>query len=241
LRLPKEFSLEVKMKKLPWLVLLVVFLMACGLSAPAVPAAIVPSDTPQPLPTQTEIATQPPAASITPLPTETETAPAATIPPLLTSIPGIAATLTAVASTPGAVNTLEAQQTKEAATLGAVIQGLSSSLTQCPNPSDPPMKNWLDIPVMPQATGGQVVELIIGSYYCFRAPVTVEEMESFYKDKLTSQGWMMQADANGAMQFVRLGQAGAQLLFLKSGPGNKNDLIVAINVTIPLAIPTPKP
>jgi hypothetical protein len=231
------------MKKLSWFVLCFFALVACNLtqaaptSAPQPPATVVPSAT------ATEIATALPTDSPTPAPGETETPPAATIPPLLTSIPGIAATLTAVASTPGAENTLVAQQTMMAATLGVKIQGLSSSLEQCPNPSDPPMQKWVDIPVMPQATAGQVVETLIGSYYCFRAPVTVEEMETFYKEKLQPQGWALQADANGAMEFVRLGQTGGQLLFLNSGPGKKNDLIVVINVTIPIpiSIPTPKP
>jgi hypothetical protein len=229
------------MKKLSWLGLLVVFLMACGLSAPAATSTAVPADTSKSLPSQTEIATQRPTASPSPLPSETETPPAPTIPPLLTSIPGIAATLTAVAGTPGAESTLEAQQTKMAATLGVEIQGLSSLLSQCPNPSGPPMQNWGDIPVMPQAAAGQVVQTLLGPYYCFRAPVTVEEMEIFYKGNLSSQGWVLQADANGAMEFIRLGQAGGQLLFLISGPGKKNDLIVAISETRQISIPTRKP
>jgi hypothetical protein len=227
------------MKKNSWLVLCVFVLVACNLtqvaptSAPQPPAMVVPSDT------ATEIANALPTDSPTPAPSETETPPAATIPPLLTSIPGIAATLTAVASTPGAENTLVAQQTMVAATADAKLSGLSFFLTQCPNPSDPPMHIWFEIPVMPQATAGQIVKTMLGDYYCFRAPVTVEEMETFYKENLSPSGWGLQADANGTMQFVRLGQAGAQLLFLISGPGKKDDLIVVINVTKPVIIPTP--
>ena len=179
--------------------------------------------------------------TITPLPSETAT-PAAAIPLFLTSTPGIAATLTAVYSTPGAQETLEAQQTMESATVGAKMQGFSTTLlSQCPNPTDPPKQNWLDIPVMTQATAGQVVQTLIGSYYCFRAPVTVEEMETYYKSQLTPPNWVMQSDVNGQMVFIGISQAGAQFLTLVSGPGNKNDLIAAINVTEPMSLQTPKP
>ncbi len=231
-----------------YLMVLFVFLItACGLSS---------QTNPRSQPSAPNQATQPVAptilqATVTPLPTATEpitlfpsetATPVATIPPLLTSIPGIATTLTAVYSTPGAQETLAAQQTMVAATEVVKMQGLSSSLlSQCPNPSDPPKQNWVDIPVMTQATAGQVVQTLIGSYYCFRAPVTVEEVETFYKDKLPPPNWVLQSDANGSMVFVSLSQAGVQYLFLVSGPGNKNDLIVAINVTNPMSVPAPKP
>jgi hypothetical protein len=202
------------------------------------PTAVEVTDTPLP-PTATVAPTA--TETITPLPTETET-PAAAIPLFLTSTPGIALTLTAVYSTPGFQDTLSAQQTMEAATVGAKMQGFSPTLlSQCPNPSDPPKKTWLDIPVMPQATAGQEVQTLIGSYYCFRAPVTVADMETFYKSQLPPPNWVMQSDQNGQMVFIGISQTGAQLLTLLSGPGNKNDLIVAINVTNPMMMPTRKP
>ncbi len=94
---------------------------------------------------------------------------------------------------------------------------------------------------MPQATAGQVVQTLVGPYYCFRVQATAAEVDSFYKEKLTAPNWVLQADANGTMLFVGLSQAGAQLLTVMHGPGNKNDMLVAINVTRPLGIPTPKP
>jgi len=194
------------------------------------------------LPTATTAApaTALPASSATPTPSLTDTSvPAATIPPFLTSIPGISATLTAVASTPGAEETLVAQRTMVAATEGVELQKLNTLLAQCPNPSDPPMKKWVNVPVMPQATGGQVVETLIGNYYCFKAPVTVADMESFYKSQMQPPDWIMMADANGAMQFFGMSQTGMQLLILNSGPGKNNNLIVAINITRPLSVPTP--
>jgi hypothetical protein len=205
-------------------------------SAPAiVESTATKTETPSPSKTATVV-------TATLLPSQTETPPGVTIPLILTSTPGIAMTLTAVYSTPGAQNTRIAQQTIVAATEAVQIGGLSRSLlSQCPNPSDPPMQNWVNIPVMPQATAGQVVQTLIGSYYCFRAPVTVEEMETFYKEKLPPPGWVMQSDVNGSMVFVSLNPAGMQSLFIVSGPGNKNDLIVAINVSRPISIPTQKP
>jgi hypothetical protein len=229
--------------------LLVVFLMLSAACAPLVKihspipsqpalaaATPVPTATVTSLPTATETPTLTPTPSETPTPTP----PPATIDPLLTATPGIAATLTAVFSTPGAQGTFVAKQTMMAATIGALLPGFSDLLSQCPNPSDPPMQNWVDIPVMPQATAGQVVQTLIGSYYCFRIPVTIGQVESFYKDKLTPSGWSLMSDVNGQMMFIGYSQAGIQQLFLISGPGNKNDLIVALNVTNPLIIPTPK-
>jgi hypothetical protein len=208
-------------------------LLACGLLNQAVAVTASPNVPPEP------------GASDTPtIPATVEATgtPAATIPPFLTSIPGIAATLTAVYSTPGVENTLAARQTTIAASQGVQLQGFSSSLlSQCPNPSDAPQQSWLDIPIMPQATAGQVVQTLVGSYYCFRAQVTAGEMETFYREKLQPPNWMMQADANGSLEFVGLGQAGMQLLFIVSGPGDQNDLLVAINATRPMSFPTSKP
>ena len=229
------------------LVFSVLVLAACNAVAQPAPVTQIPVSTQVPLAvvnpplTDTATAFPTPTETITPSPTATEI-PAAAIPLFLTLTPGIALTLTAVYSTPGARETLSAQQTMEAATVGAKMQGYSTSLlSQCPNPSDPPKQTWLDIPVMPQATTGQVVQTLIGSYYCFRAPVTVAEMETFYKSQLTPPNWVMQGDVNGQMVFVGISQAGAQFLTLVSGPGNQNDLIVAINITNPMMMPTPKP
>lgn len=212
----------------------------------ALAAPIPPTETPLP-PSDTPTLTDTPVpptdtATLTSTVTATETPEAATIPPILTNIPGIQMTLTAAYSTPGFVNTQVAQQTMRAATLGAGSKGLSNNLlSQCPDPGDPPMQTWLDIPVMPQATAGQEVQTLIGSYYCFRAPVTTQDADAFYKAKLTAPIWQLLSDANGTMEFIGLSQAGMQILFLVYGESSKNDLLVAINVTRPIGIPTLKP
>jgi len=89
------------------LVLSVLLLMACNAASQLANVTQIPISTQTPLAVVNtplvETATIAPTATetITPLPSETATQ-AATIPPFLTSIPGIAATLTAGFSTPGA-------------------------------------------------------------------------------------------------------------------------------------------
>ncbi len=212
-------------------------MLGCGL----ITQTVAPTETIQAPPTTAAVTEVAATALETETPAPSETSQAATIFPLLTSIPGIAATLTAAFSTPGAENTLVAKQTMVAATEGVQLKSFSKFLDQCPNPSDPPMQNWVDVPVMPQATAGQRVNTLIGSYYCFRAPVSAADVESFYKEKLPAPNWVLQADANGTMQFFGLSQAGMQILFVTFGPSNKNDMLVAINVTSPMGIPTLKP
>ncbi len=219
-------------------VLLLVTLACSSLTVQSVPPTTTPTFVPTSvLPTATET-----SSAATDAPAATETSQAATISPFLTNIPGIAESLTAVFSAPGAESTLVAQQTMIAATQSSQLNGFSSNLlSQCPNPSDPPMQNWLGVPVMPQATAGQIVRTLIGSYYCFRVPVTTAEVDAFYKEKLVAPNWVMQADANGSMEFVGMSQAGMQLLFVLYGPGNQSDTLVAINATGPMSIPTLKP
>ncbi len=221
------------------LAILILVTLACSsLTVRSTPPTEVPTLVPTSVPpTATETAV---VATDTALATETPEA--ATISPLLTNVPGIADTLTTVYSTPGAQSTQVAQQTVIAGTLSSQLNGFSGNLlSQCPNPSDPPLQSWLNVPVMPQATAGQVVQTLVGSYYCFRVPATAQEADAFYKEKLAAPNWVMQADANGTMTFIGISQAGAQLAFISYGPSNKNDLLVALNVTGAMAIPTQKP
>ena len=222
--------------------LLVPFLMACGTLAAQVPTpttTLIPTTNTPPA-SATPILTD--TAAFTDTPAATETTEVATISPLLTNIPGIQLTMTQAYLTPGIEKTLVANQTAMASDLASHLTGFSDTLLkQCPDPSDVPKNNWVDIPVMSEATAGQQVDTLIGSYYCFRAPVTGADVEAFYKARLTSPSWTLQADANSTMQFFGLSQSGIQLLFIVYAPSQKNDLLVAINVTVPLAIPTQKP
>jgi hypothetical protein len=150
--------------------------------------------------------------------------------------------VTAVFSTPGQGASLGAQPTTIAATQGVQLKSLSRSLlSQCPNPSAAPLAHWLNIPVMPQATAGQVVQTLIGPYYFFQAPVTPGQVNACYQDALQGPDWRIAAETTGALEFAGLGQAGAQLLFIVSGPGTGGGLIVAINVTNPVGFPILQP
>ncbi len=225
------------------LALTVLFTLACG--ALAAPTA-TPTATPIP-PSGTPAFTATPAATDTSIPTDTatatETPQVATISPLLTSVPGIQLTLTQVYLTPGMENTLVAQQTVAAATMNAGLKnsGATQFLKQCPDPKDPPMQSWLNIPVMPQATAGQRVDTLVGSFYCFRAPVAASDVMDFYKQNLQAPTWVLQSQADGVMQFFGLSDKGIQLLLVVYGPSSKNDMIVVINVTAAMGIPTLKP
>jgi len=228
------------------LLILILAVSACGIASPQQAQVLPPASTAALLPSETASPTLAPTATPTWTPTPSPTAsltptlPAETLPPFLASTPGIAATLTAVYSTPGFRETQAAQQTQVAATQSVLMTSLSGALlTQCPNPSDPPKQEWVNVPVMPQATAGQVVETLIGSYYCFRAPVTVQDVEAFYKDKLQAPAWFLQSDLNGSMTFFGLSPAGIQQVFVLAGPSKANDLIVALNVTRPISLPTP--
>ncbi len=223
--------------------LTLLFTLACG--ALAAPTA-TPTATPIPL-TDTPAFTATPAATDTPIATDTVAATAtpqvATISPLLSAVPGIQMTLTQVFLTPGIENTLVVQQTAAAATMNAGLKnsGATQFLKQCPDPKDPPMQSWLNVPVMPQATAGQRVDTLIGSFYCFRAPVAASDVVDFYKQNLQAPTWVLQSQTDGVMQFFGLSDKGIQLLLVVYGPSSKNDMVVVINVTGAMAIPTFKP
>jgi hypothetical protein len=219
-------------------------LVACRLSSLGLIPQPVSTNTPEVFPSEIPPTLVEPTIAINSTevlqPSETPAPSSFVIPPFLSSIPGIDTTISAVLSTPDTMKTLVAQQTIAANMIAGELPQLATPLLKgCPNPSDPPLKEWMNVPVMPQATAGQKVDTLIGSYYCFRAPVSAQQMESFYKSNLQPPDWMMTADANGNLQFMGLSQSGIQMLFLVSGPGNKNDLVVAVNETRPLAVPTP--
>ena len=55
------------------------------------------------------------------------------------------------------------------------------------NPQGAPVQEWNGIPVMPQATAGE--EFSERNTYSFKAPVTTQEVQDFYNQKLTALGW----------------------------------------------------
>jgi hypothetical protein len=77
----------------------------------------------------------------------------------------------------------------------AIPSGMPSGIPNIPglpnvgdylNPQGAPVSEWNGIPIMPQATAGQEFD---STKYSFRAPVASADVQTFYKDKLTSLGW----------------------------------------------------
>jgi hypothetical protein len=64
------------------------------------------------------------------------------------------------------------------------------------NPTGEPVSVWNDIPIMPEATAGNEV----GSNYSFRAPVSVEDVKTFYYDQLTALGWTQMMSLPGSSE-----------------------------------------
>jgi len=54
------------------------------------------------------------------------------------------------------------------------------------NPTGEPVAVWNDIPIMPQATAGNEAG---GGNYSFRAPVSLDDVRTFYNDQLKALGW----------------------------------------------------
>jgi hypothetical protein len=70
------------------------------------------------------------------------------------------------------------------------LEALASALPDFGSMFDPqgtPVQEWRGVPVMPQATAGQ--EFAENNTYSFRATGTVQEVQDFYNEQLTSLGW----------------------------------------------------
>ena len=75
------------------------------------------------------------------------------------------------------------------------IQALATQFGNTLNPQGAPVEEWKGIPIMPQATAGQ--EFSENNTYSFRANVTAQEVQDFYKEKLTALGWKQPFDIPG--------------------------------------------
>jgi hypothetical protein len=67
------------------------------------------------------------------------------------------------------------------------IEALATQFGNALNPQEAPVQEWKGIPIMPQATAGQ--EFSENNTYSFKADVTAEEVQNFYKEKMTALGW----------------------------------------------------
>jgi len=75
------------------------------------------------------------------------------------------------------------------------------------NPTGKPVSDWNSIPIMPAASAGQEFNK---NTYSFKISDTLENVQTFYTDKLKTLGWSSSFGAQGGGQ-------GGILLFTKSG------------------------
>ena len=102
-------------------------------------------------------------------------------------------------------------------------------VSQYMNPQGTPVSDWNGIPIMTQATAGQEFNK---NTYSFRVSGVAEaDIESFYKDKLTTAGWTSPFSAQG-------GTEGGFLLFTKDSSvlsitvtKSDQDLVVLLTTT----------
>jgi hypothetical protein len=76
---------------------------------------------------------------------------------------------------PSAIPTLEA--------LGSAMPDFENMF----NPQGTPVQEWRGVPVMTQATAGQ--EFSENNTYSFKANVTVQDVQDFYKQQMAALGW----------------------------------------------------
>jgi hypothetical protein len=67
------------------------------------------------------------------------------------------------------------------------VEALATDFGNSLNPEGTPVQEWRGIPIMPQATAGE--EFSENNTYSFRVDGTVEEIQSFYDQKLSALGW----------------------------------------------------
>jgi hypothetical protein len=166
-----------------YLTFAIIFLstLACGLITHPVLGQPNSTSTSLLIPTETE-------ASATPVPTGGTTLPVTpslnsvsgpTIPPELTSTPGIALTYAnAIVYQTEMVGTAFAQ-------LGPSAH-LSGFLIFYSNPVGSPLQTWHDVPIMSQATSGQEFRSDI---YSYKATATLDQGIKFYDGESTKLNW----------------------------------------------------
>jgi hypothetical protein len=81
------------------------------------------------------------------------------------------------------------------------FEALATDFGPLVNPQGTPVSEWNGIPIMPQATAGQEVDV---TTYSFKVGVTSQEVQDFYNAQLTNLGW--------TQSFSVPGGAGAALM-----------------------------
>jgi len=93
-----------------------------------------------------------------------------------------------IASTAEAMASANPLQTLEA------LPSAMPDVGQYLDPVGTPDAQWNEIPIMPQASSGQQFS---ESVYSFKVDASVDDVQNFYKDGLTTLGWSQELSAQG--------------------------------------------
>jgi hypothetical protein len=91
---------------------------------------------------------------------------------------------------PSAIASMIPAETLQALPSAApTIEALATQFGNALDPQGAPAQEWKGVPVMPQATAGQEFTENGTNIYSFKASATAQEVQDFYKDKMTALGW----------------------------------------------------
>jgi hypothetical protein len=104
---------------------------------------------------------------------------------LATSIP-----IETLQALPSAIASAIPMETLQALpSIAPTFEALATDFGNVLNPQGTPLQEWKGIPIMPQATAGQEFNENNTAVYSFRAGVTTQDVQDFYKQKMTDLGW----------------------------------------------------
>lgn len=110
----------------------------------------------------------------------------------------------------GLTSTIPTQTLEALPRATATLESVNSPMPEqnALDPQGAPVEEWRGIPIMPEAIAGQEA----GSAYSFRANVTPQQVQDFYREQLMALGWSQQGDAvfdaNGGQMTFRQEGAG---------------------------------
>jgi hypothetical protein len=91
---------------------------------------------------------------------------------------------------PSAIASVVSMETLEAfPSVAPTFEALATDFGNVLNPQGTPLQEWKGVPIMPQATAGQEFNENNTVIYSFKANVTAQEVQDFYKQKMTALGW----------------------------------------------------
>ena len=112
---------------------------------------------------------------------------------------GTAIPIQTLEALPSMIPSVVSAQTLEALpSVAPTLEAFATNIGNVMNPQGPPVQEWKGIPVMPQATVGQEFTENNTNIYSFKANVKGQEVQDFYKEKMTALGWNQTAMPGGS-------------------------------------------